>query len=161
MTALIIGNKNKLRSTHIGHSILWLKSPGIIKAFTFKDVAYVPGVTANILSENLIKLEGYKVTDSLCGMHKYVFDNNNYLQFVASAINGTYYVKHQSVKERQVHCNNVKFAPLKSEVITNITHATKVFKEWHLKLGHIGKATQMLMMSEGQYDGIPSIDKKV
>ncbi len=42
-------------------------------------------------------------------------------------------------------------------MITDITHATKVFKEWHLKLGHIGKATQILMMPEG----IPSIDKKV
>jgi hypothetical protein len=86
------GNKNKLRLTHIGHSILWFKSPGLIKSFKFKNVAYVPGVSANILSENLLKLEGYKVTDSLCGMHKYVFDNNNYLQFVASAINGTYYM---------------------------------------------------------------------
>ena len=155
------GNNTKLRSAHVGHSILWFKSPGQIKPFTFKDVHYVPGSTGNILSENLLKVKGYKVTDSQCGMHKYVFDNNNYLQFVATAINGTYYIKNHSIQERQINCNNVKFAPIKKDVITNVAYATKVFKEWHLKLGHINKATQMLMMTEGQYDGIPFIDRKV
>ena len=55
----------------------------------------------------------------------------------------------------------MKFAETAKDVITNHVYATKIFKEWHLKLGHINKATQMLMMTEGQYDGIPCIDKSI
>ena len=154
------GNKTKLiSSSHVGYSILWLNSPGQIKPFKFNNVYYVPASTGNILSENLLKVQGFKVTDSQCGMHKYVFDDNNCLQFVATVINGTYYIKNHTIKERQINCHNVKFAPIKKDVITNLAYASRVFKEWHLRLGHINKATQMLMMTEGRYDGMPFIDR--
>ena len=103
------GEGTKLPNTHIGIVSLWFESCNHgCRQFTFKDVNYVPGATSNILSEFVLKSYGYNIVDSACGNYKYVFNKRDILQFIAVAINGSYYVRANTLEQRQIRCDTIK-----------------------------------------------------
>ncbi|GMG16292.1 unnamed protein product [Phytophthora fragariaefolia] len=64
---------SKLSNTHIGTINLYLHGPHGIRLFLFKNVAIVPNVTSNILSELWLRRSGYQILGSLRGEFKFVW----------------------------------------------------------------------------------------
>eukprot|EP00644_Phytophthora_capsici_P002888 jgi/Phyca11/48804/gw1.85.99.1 len=101
---------SKHSNTHPGTVKLYFFGPDGIRPFLFENIALVPHATSIILSEYWLKREGYQIVGSLTGEYKFVLYENS-LVFVAKAINGAYYLQHQTIKERQLLCSAVKLRP--------------------------------------------------
>ena len=153
------GEGTILHNTHLGCIKLFFMSPNGIQPFQFDNVALVPGAKSNILSEYWLKRMGYQIVESTKGEYKFVLWKHK-LVFVAHAVNGAYYIRHYTLRERQQFCHAVKHTAYKPLTIADYSRVETILKEWHVRLGHVSKEKLITMLSQQLVRGLPQVSAK-
>jgi hypothetical protein len=147
----VYGNKSTSKSTKKGtvHFSIF-NAQKKLEYIKIDDVAHDTQCGSNLLSAWFLAKQGYRFLQSACGSFLYFFGKGKELRFAAVAIGEVYYLPTK------------KFAPkLSRSVLTVKTYTTQekinIFKEWHLRLGHVNRESLMRIMSTQSVTNIPQI----
>jgi hypothetical protein len=77
---------------------------------------------------------------------------------VAHAVNGAYYIRGRTLKERRLQCNAVKKSVIRLLVLRSKAEIEALIKEWRIKLGHFNREKLIAMFSQQLVEGMPYIN---
>lgn len=119
---------------------------------SLNNVAYDAQCGSNLLSAYYLAKQGYRHSLSKSGDFLFLFGPTNKFMFAAVAIGEVYYLPTVKYVMRK-KCFTVK----------QYTHIEKekTLKEWHLRLGHVGKEQLIRLMANQAFDSLPCIPYNV
>ncbi|GMF29764.1 unnamed protein product [Phytophthora fragariaefolia] len=128
-----------------------LKPNGYYSNISIKNVAFDKECSSNLFSAYYLATQGYWHIQDKSGQYLYFLDRNNRFVFAAVAIDEVYYLPSKRMG------NSTKVLSAKS-INTKFIH--NAMKEWHLRLGHVGKDRLMSILSSAVIDGAPRLERK-
>jgi transposase InsO family protein len=142
-------NSNISLSEHNGNAFLSFDSSlGSVNA-TVPNMYYVPGWSNNILSMHTLRTIGFSLVESK-SEDFLIFKKDSHL-VVARQMDGIFYIIAHPNHKSELVCS------INMSIIEDDELTLRAFREWHLKLGHIGKDALIKTMSKRLIDGIPYI----
>ena len=147
-------NESISSGSEVGTIRLNVKTNFGVQTFLIPEVYYVPTCSRNLLCEFQLQQQGFVVQNKDGGSFKEI--KKGAFKFKACTENGVYYVQFISDerrrKERTIEASQV--------LVRSKNQAINLFKEWHVKLGHVGAEALSYMLTHGLIKGGPTLSRK-
>jgi len=131
-----------------GSQSILLNSNKGISEICLPNISYVSQFNKKIISEYSLRRLGYRFLNVANPMIK-VMEKEGEL-IVSRAIDGVYYLE-------PTRKGNATLSYINNVTALNMHQVESSLKQWHLRLGHLGKSTLIKMMAQGLVDGMPRI----